>query len=221
MSIGSISGADLGSALSASGLSIADNFDTFLGILTTQLKNQNPLEPMNAEQFTQQLVQFTGVEQQLKTNEFLEALLTSNRLGSVTQSAAFIGKEITASTNEAVLNDGSASWDFAVGEEAYSANFIVRNANGQQVYAAQRAISPGLGRFTWNGVTDSGETMTSGRYTIEVQAVNAAGQSIQATTEMVGVVNGVDFTGDQPYLLIGDSKIALDTVTSVKTPTDA
>ena len=75
--VDSVSGtsATSGSGLANSRKTIADNFDTFLQLLTTQLKNQNPLDPLDTNQFTAQLVQFSGVEQQLKTNEFLEALL--------------------------------------------------------------------------------------------------------------------------------------------------
>src|SRR4051812_26257456 len=88
---------------------IADNFDTFLTILTTQLKNQNPLDPMDTNQFTQQLVQFTGVEQQLKTNTFLEALMNASQNSTNTDAVSYIGKEVTAAGTKANLAAGGAS----------------------------------------------------------------------------------------------------------------
>src|SRR5687768_11921275 len=85
------------SKVAASRATIADNFDTFLNILTTQLKNQNPLDPLDTNQFTQQLVQFTGVEQQLKTNEFLETLMLSTQNTAKSEAVSYIGKQVTAS----------------------------------------------------------------------------------------------------------------------------
>src|SRR5215218_2783230 len=74
---------------------IAENFDAFLLLLTTQLKNQSPLDPMDTNQFTQQLVQFASVEQQLKSNATLSALLTTVK-ASTTNAASFIGMQVTA-----------------------------------------------------------------------------------------------------------------------------
>src|SRR5215212_11938506 len=80
----------------ANNATLAKNFDTFLSILTTQLKNQNPLEPLDTNQFTQQLVQFSSVEQQLKTNEFLEALVQANANSINSNAVSYIGKTISA-----------------------------------------------------------------------------------------------------------------------------
>src|SRR5690554_2489607 len=108
MSISGVSGTS--SANNASRATIAQNFDTFLSILTTQLRNQNPLEPLDTNQFTQQLVQFTGVEQQLKTNDFLEALLLNTQSTARSDAVSYIGKEISASGKTAELKDGGAYW---------------------------------------------------------------------------------------------------------------
>src|SRR6185369_15341862 len=97
MAVNGISGSTSAGALTNSRSTIADNFDTFLQLLTTQLKNQNPLDPLDTNQFTQQLVQFTSVEQQLKTNDFLSAMVQSQQASASAQAASYIGKTVTSS----------------------------------------------------------------------------------------------------------------------------
>src|SRR5690606_23284274 len=105
-----------GSAMSRSG--IADNFDTFLLLLTTQLQNQNPLEPLDTNAFTQQLVQFSSVEQQLKTNEFLQAMLAATQAGQSGQAVSYIGKTVTSSGAQAELRNGAAVWSYTASADA-------------------------------------------------------------------------------------------------------
>src|SRR5262245_9548819 len=97
------------SSLSGTRATIAQNFDTFLQLLTTQLKNQNPLDPLDTNQFTQQLVQFSGVEQQLKTNDFLESMMLSAQGSGNAQAVSYVGKVVTASGSKSELVDGAAT----------------------------------------------------------------------------------------------------------------
>jgi flagellar basal-body rod modification protein FlgD len=85
---------------------IADNFQTFLTLLTTQLQNQNPLDPLDTNQFTQQLVQFAGVEQQLKTNDQLTSLVTLQKTAQSTQALNFVGSTAVVDGSTATLQDG-------------------------------------------------------------------------------------------------------------------
>lgn len=219
MSIGSISGTGGYSSLAGSASTIAGNFDTFLQLLTTQLRNQNPLDPLDTNQFTQQLVQFSGVEQQLKTNEFLEALIMSSQTATTTQATSFIGKEISASTSLANLKDGSASWYYDLPRRAEKAFITIRNSDGDTVYTKEMgAIDSGEGRFDWDGISTSGETLKDGAYQIQIDAQDEFGNPITATTEMAGIVDGVDFSGDQPFLVVGKAYIALSSVNRVNQP---
>src|SRR5882672_717187 len=97
---------------------IAGNFNTFLQLLTTQLKNQNPLDPLDTNQFTQQLVQFSGVEQQLKTNDFLSSRVQANANSINTNAVGYIGKTVTASGTRSELANGKAVWNFSMPEAA-------------------------------------------------------------------------------------------------------
>lgn len=219
MSISSISGnGSAGSSVASSKQTAAQNFDTFLSILTTQLKNQNPLDPLDTNQFTQQLVQFSSVEQQLKSNEFLEALVMANKSSSITQGVAFVGKEVTASTTMGVLKDGHASWQYNAASTADKSTITVKDAAGNVVYTTDAAIEGGPGRFDWDGLDSTGQQVKDGPYQISIDARDASGGYITVNTQMAGVVDGVDFSGDEPYLLIGGSRVAMGSVLSVSTP---
>src|SRR3954470_24839658 len=89
---------------------LAGNFQTFLSLLTTQLKNQNPLDPLDTNQFTQQLVQFAGVEQQLRTNDQLATLLTLQQTAQSTQALTFVGKTAVVDGSTTLLSQGKAGW---------------------------------------------------------------------------------------------------------------
>src|SRR5258708_18015064 len=98
---------------------LATNFNTFLSLLTTQLKNQDPLSPLDSNQFTQQLVQMTGVEQQLNTNDLLKQLV-SNTSGGVATAVSLIGKDVKAVSDTANVSGGKAQWTYHLPTAAQS-----------------------------------------------------------------------------------------------------
>ncbi|HTM78091.1 MAG TPA: flagellar hook assembly protein FlgD, partial [Devosia sp.] len=200
---------------------IADNFDTFLNILTTQLKNQNPLDPMDTNQFTQQLVQFTGVEQQLKTNTFLEALMNASQNSTNTDAVSYIGKEVTAAGTKADLKNGGASWGYNAEAAVSDAKVTIKDATGNVVYAETGSLLKGPGNFLWDGRGSDGALKPDGTYTITIDGKNLAGRNVAISTSTVGVVSGVDFSGPEPILTVGGTKIKLSDVTAVKLPTAA
>lgn len=221
MTIGSLTqaGQSTDTNIAGSKKSIAQNFDTFLNLLTTQLKNQNPLDPLDTNQFTQQLVQFTGVEQQLKTNDFLKSLMLSSQTSMASQAVSFVGKEVTASTAQAQLQGGKASWLFDVAADAPKATITVKDQDGNTVLTKQTALKQGQTRFDWDGVTSTGNQLSSGTYQITVDARDANNNYVKTTTQATGLVTSVDFSGAEPYLLIGDQRVALSAVQTVQTPT--
>lgn len=208
-----------GSSLGTSRQTIADNFDTFLQLLITQLKNQNPLEPLDTNQFTQQLVQFTSVEQQLKTNEFLEAMMQSSQNANNAQAVGYVGKTVTVSGTTTDLVDGQATWIYRIDNPAQNTNVTIKDANGNVVYTESLSLKAGTDRIVWDGTTTTGEKLTSGTFTITIDARNVNGQYVPVTTEMMGVVDGVDVSGTEPYILIGDLRLPLSSVTAVHSDT--
>src|SRR5688572_11491577 len=125
-------------AASATGRTrLAENFDTFLSLLTTQLKNQDPLAPMDSTQFTQQLVQMTGVEQQLLTNDLLEKLVSNTGTG-VSTAVSLIGKEVRTDSELAALKGGKAEWDYTLDRAASDVKLEILDSKGRVV----RTIAP-------------------------------------------------------------------------------
>ena len=219
MAVDSVSGTTKStSSLTGTRQGIADNFDTFLSILTTQLKNQNPLDPMDTNQCPQQLVQFTSVEQQLKTNEFLEALLALNEstYNVNSQAVSFIGKEVSVDTAAAEFKNGEASWRYALDKNAQEITFTVKNAAGSVVHTSKATALAGENRFVWDGKLADGTTTPAGSYSISIAAADVAGKPITVTTRMTGIVDGVDFSRAEPFLIIGNARIGLSSVTSVR-----
>src|SRR6266404_5298659 len=109
--------ADKTATASTATTGIADNFQTFLTLLTTQLQNQNPLDPLDTNQFTQQLVQFAGIEQQMKGNDALASLVKIEKSAQSTQALAFVGQNVAVDGSTAQFNT-SATWNMSAPEAA-------------------------------------------------------------------------------------------------------
>ena len=222
-SVSSSSGATP-SSLTGSATTIAENFDTFLTLLTTQLKNQNPLEPLDTNQFTQQMVQFTSVEQQLKTNEFLEALVLGNQsteaavYNAANQAVGLIGKTVVAESTVSSLEDGKASWTYTTSKDAPNTQITIRNASGGVVFQQELALEEGQGTFEWDGKDASGLEYPDGLYSITIDAKDANGDHVSVLSQVRGVVSSVDLTGSEPILSVGGSRITLASVLSVTQP---
>ena len=194
---------------------IADNFDQFLQLLTTQLRNQSPLDPLDTNQFTQQLVQFASVEQQIKTNDSLSSLLTTNRVTGLTNAMGFVGARVTADGTTSALKDGAVSWQLNA-PRGGTATMTVLDANGNEVYSTTKTLTAGDQTFSWNGVKANGDTAPDGRYTIVVAAKDTNGQVMTVKSEISGTVDGVDVTGDIPILDVGGVLIPVTSVKSVR-----
>ena len=146
---------------------IANNFQQFLQLLTTQLQNQNPLDPLDTNQFTQQLVQFAQVEQQINMNTSLTQLIALQQTAQMTQAIGLLGSTVTVDGSTAKLNGGSASWTFTP-DKTGTATINIKDSSGQTVYSTSQTVSPGEQTFTWDGKNNSGAMQPDGKYTISV-----------------------------------------------------
>jgi flagellar basal-body rod modification protein FlgD len=194
--------------------SIANNFDQFLQLLTTQLKNQSPLDPLDTNQFTQQLVQFASVEQQLKTNDTLTALLSLSKATSTSNALSYVGSTITADGSTSPLVNGSAKWSIN-SPAAGTATVVVKDKAGNEVYSTTGALAAGQQAFGWDGKKTGGAIAPAGDYTISVTAKDTSGAAINVKTEVKGVVDGVQLDGETPILTIGTFKVPVDKVKSI------
>ena len=208
-----------GTAATASGTgtdrkTIAGNFDAFLLLLTTQLKNQNPMEPLDTNQFTQQLVQFASVEQQIKSNETLHSLLTSSKSSIVSSASNFVGMNITADGATTQLSDGRAEWKLNLAR-AGSGTITIKDQSGSVVATDSKTLSAGSQSYVWDGKTSTGLPAPSGNYTITVTARDVSGGAVTVKTEIAGRVDSVDMAGDSPVLVVGSTRVPLENVKTI------
>ena len=220
MAIGGVGTTGSSSSTSMTGARLADNFDTFLQILTTQLRNQNPLDPLDTNQFTQQLVQFSGVEQQLKTNQFLEAMMTSTQNANNSQAVSYIGKVVTAEGSKTELVNGAATWHFAT-DKAATITATVRDKDGNVVYTKTGSVKQGESVFSWNGIGNDGRKKPDGSYQVTIEGRDPEGKLVNVATQMTGEVTGIDFSGSEPVLIVGGARVNLSSILSVRQKTAA
>lgn len=195
-------------------------YSSFLTLLTAQLRNQDPLSPMDTNSFTQQLVSMNGVQQQLLTNNLLQTLVNqSTGAGSIGGAVNLIGKSVTAQSSVQALQNGSATWTYNLPSAAASATLEVQDSNGNIVWTgAAPSLSSGANTFTWNGQTTSGQTLASGNYTLGVTAQNASGQAIASTVDIQGTITGVQTSNGVTQVNVGGVPVNFSTVTSVTNP---
>jgi len=197
---------------------IASNFTTFLQLLTTQLKNQNPLDPLDTNQFTQQLVEFAQVEQQMKSNDQLSSLVSLEKSAQATTALAYVGATVVVDGSTAQLTNGTANWSLNVTKPS-TATITIKDSTGQNVYTGTVAVNPGAQNFTWNGRGNDGRVWPDGAYTLTATAVDANQQSVAISTEVQAVVDSVDLTQDTPQLSINGQNYTLDKIKRIVRPT--
>jgi flagellar basal-body rod modification protein FlgD len=194
---------------------LSGNFDTFLTLLTTQLQNQDPMNPMDSNQFTQELVQFSGVEQQINTNQNLQKLISLQQGSANNNALGYLGKSITITNGNAALQDGEADWSYALGGAASATTLTVTDANGKVVYTQAGSTTPGQNDFSWDGKDNSGAQLADGAYTLTVSAQAADGSTIDTAVASKGVVDEVNFTGSEPYLMVGSMAVPVSAVSAI------
>ena len=198
---------------------IAGNFQTFLTLLTTQLQNQNPLDPLDTNQFTQQLVQFAGVEQQLKTNDSLQTLVTMQQTAQATQALEFVGKTAIVSGNTTALTSSKATWELNVPTTS-TMSISIANSAGQTVYTGNFSANAGNNQpFAWNGQGNDGTQWPDGNYTLTATAQDSTGNSVAITSQVGGLVSAVDLTQSPPLLSINGQSYTISQVKAIGTGT--
>jgi flagellar basal-body rod modification protein FlgD len=204
-----------GSLGGTTGATLAGNFQTFLTLLTTQLQNQDPMSPLDTNQFTQQLVQFAGVEQQLKTNDQLTSLVTLQQTAQSTQALTFVGKTAVVDGSTTALTNGAATWDISVPSNS-TVNVAITNSTGQTVFSGAYPVSAGNNQaFAWDGKGNDGTQWPDGKYTMTATAADTAGNTVAVSTQIQGVVNSVDLTQSPPLLTINGQTYTVNQIRSI------
>lgn len=201
---------------------LAENFDNFLTILTTQLQHQDPLSPLDSNEFTSQLVQFTGVEQQVLQNQNLEQLIELQQEGQTVAAVSYIGNTIEAAGNTNMLIDGGATFSYILPATAETAIMQVFDSSGDLVFQQNVTPTAGIHDIVWDGTTLQGGTAPDGAYSFAITAVDAEEQPIDVTHRILGRVTGISFEEGKTILGIGEVGVPLDVVTGIQeAPEDA
>lgn len=196
---------------------LSDNFDTFLTLLTAQLANQDPLNPVDSAQFTQQLVQYSQVEQQIATNDKLATLLTQSAASGSAAAVSFIGKTAVFTNDVTRLSDGAANWTYDTTGATSDVKLSVRDASGKEVYAETRALKNGDQSFSWDGKDSSGRTLADGPYRLVVTATDGDGKAVTPTIKVEETITGIDFaTSGAATVLTGTGVRTFDSIHSVR-----
>lgn len=190
--------------------------DAFLTMLVAQLKNQDPLNPMQGTDFSSQLAQFSSLEQLFNVNDNLEALQGSFDKGGEDNLLDFIGREVSVKDGSLVLANGKCAGGAYELDGDSSVLINIFDSDGANI--AQ--LTPGLQRagtheVQWDGKGDAGEIFPSGSYQYEVLRLDNSGLYTKLDTGFSGKITGVTFEKGTPYLLMGDRLVAPASVTRV------
>ena len=209
------SGSSAAAANSLASSQIAGNFQSFLTLLTTQLQNQNPLSPLDTNQFTQQLVEFAGVQQQLNTNDSLATLVSLQQTAQSTQALGFVGKTAVVNGSAATMTNSKATWQLSVPSNS-DVTVNITSSTGQTVYSGTYAVAAGNNQpFAWNGLGSDGTQWPDGSYKLTATGKDSAGNTVAITTQVEGLVSSVDLSQSPPLLSIDGQTYTVDQIQSI------
>lgn len=195
---------------------LADNYEMFLNLLTAQMKNQDPLDPLDSTQFVDQLVSFSGVEQQIAQNQNLESLLIIQSAAAQTSSVGYIGRIATALTPDSRLQGGAANWQYELPENSSSTSLIVRDSSDRIVHRSNGDTTTGRHEFNWDGRTSAGATAPDGIYSLEINAAAQNGANITAEIRASARVTGIDLSGSEVVVEMGGVEVPLSSVLALQ-----
>jgi flagellar basal-body rod modification protein FlgD len=204
-------------ANTASTQQIAGNFDTFLQLLTTQLQNQDPLDPMDTSQYTEQLVEFASVEQQINENTNLQTLISLQQTSESTQAMQLIGSTVTVNSTTGTLSNATgqaASWSLNSPSPGTGA-VTITSSNGQVAFTGTTSLSSGNQTYTWNGVGNNGVTWPDGTYTLSVSATSATGSALTISSQASGTVTAVNVSQNPPQITVGGQSYPISSIQSI------
>lgn len=184
--------------------SLADTFDTFLALLTTQLENQDPLDPMDSEKFTEQLVQFSEVEQSIATNKKLDDLIQLQSDNQLNSAVSYIGKTAEFVSDQLLLSEGSAVISYGLDSQAASAQISIVDGNGRTVRVLDGETASGRHEIVWDGKDSTGADLADGVYSFSLAAVDGEGETVGSVAATTGKVTGVEIVDGVASLIMGE-----------------
>ncbi len=186
---------------------LSGNFSTFLTLLTTQLKNQDPTSPMDSNTFTQQLVMYSQVEQQINTNDNLKTLISQGTTNAAATAATYLGKKVSVTNGNGSLTNGSANWTYTLNTASATTQLAITDAKGNTVFTTTGETTSDNHSFTWNGQDINGNQLADGTYKLTVTAADSASNKVTTSVASAGTVTQIDMTSGTPQLVIGNMEV--------------
>ncbi len=204
------------SVSSTSAATLAGDFDTFLTLLTTQLQYQDPLDPTDSTEFTNQLVNFAGVEQQINTNANLETLISLQEVGQGATAVNYLGSRVEYDGGTISLQDGYSEFTYSLGADAENVIISIYDQNDTLITSTTGSTTAGEYPMIWDGTDSAGNKAADGTYTVKVSAFDTTNNAVDVTLTGSGLVTGVttDSSG-AVQLKMGENKVALSDITGV------
>jgi flagellar basal-body rod modification protein FlgD len=194
--------------------SLSSNFTSFLGLLLTQLQNQDPSSPMDTNTFTSELVQFSSVEQQITTNSSLTSLIQATQGSEVIQATGVVGKSVTVDSSQIALQNGSGQLNFNT-TSAEPVNITISNSSGTPVQQVSLTSTAGSNTYTWNGKDSSGTTLPDGAYNVAISGTGAGGTTAAVPFTVTGTATGVTNSAGAVTLQVGGVSVDFSKIQSV------
>ena len=185
------------------------DFTMFLKLLTTQMQNQDPLDPMDTAQYTQQLVQYSQVEQSIEQTSTLKSLLAAFGTQNLMQASAMIGAQVE--TNSAISGLSAATpaqWTWSSTRDVASMTATIKDEKGKIIDTLPIDAKGAAGAFTWDGTTSNGKKVEPGLYTLELEGKDASGAKVAATAHSFGKVSDVELSNGVVQLTINGHKVS-------------
>ncbi len=215
------SGSASGTSTSSSLSSLNYNFQEFLTLFTTQLKNQDPSNPMDTTQMTNQLAMFSQVEQQAGTNSRLDKLIAAQPTASLNSAVGYLGRTIQANGNNVALSGGTAQIAYNMPQSASSVRIDILNSNGSLVNTITgntSAATTGMHQYTWDGTDKSGNALADGTYSVTITATDSAGSAttVVPVPRTTGKVTGLETNSSGTVLDLGGLQVNMSDVLAVQ-----
>jgi len=208
-----------GSKSAQAAAKLDDDLNKFLTLLVTQLQNQDPLDPMDATEFTSQLVQFASVEQQIYQNTNLEKMLNLQETSQISAMVDFIGNKVEFLGQKMPLEDSAAEFSYVLPLGVKEANVNISNSEGINVFFAEAETTEGKHTINWDGIDKNSQQLPDGYYTVLVSAKDASGNLMEVEHLVTGKVSGAGVDDGIGKLFIGNGlTIEQSEILSVRKP---
>lgn len=218
LAVTSVAGTTTGSSTDEASASLVENYEMFLTLLTEQLKHQDPLDPLDSNEFVSQLVEFSSVEQLIEQTASLEDLVAIQAGDSASAAVDYLGQIATLDDPRAPLTGGSAEWLLNASAPVDGASVAIEDASGRVVFETTLDLEAGEQSFEWDGLDANGNALPDGAYTLSIGAQDIDGEPVGVDVGGIGLVTGVDLSADQPSLIMGGLTVPVSSARSITAP---